>query len=440
VVGKRCVAVLLGLVLTAPAPVAAEAPLTVLGDSIGEGVQSADASFRTQPSGYASLLARELGASLRLPLIVSGPLGVVGETRLRFRLLPFVRSANLAVSGADVGSVLRGRADARSTDGVDSETDLVLFPRRGSQIEIAESMAAPLAVCWVGNNDVLGAALTFDRLDGSQMTPVQAFERDFAELTARLDAASAQVVLANVPDVTEIGFLLDREDLVRFLGADFGLPQGDLTSIVVMFLIRLGLDDGSLVRNPDFVLDAEEQARIRDRVRAFNRIIEAQAAAIGAPVVNVHGLFERAAADPPVVAGVEVTPRYLGGLFSLDGVHPSNFAHALLADAFIATMNAELGSDIALIARTELRRIFLTDPFVDKDGDGRVPGRPLAGLLETLGPVLGVSGDLDDTFQEGPAEPRAEALQRLRELGREGVMALFRRALAGSFYAADASP
>jgi hypothetical protein len=33
---------------------------------------------------------------------------------------------------------------------------------------------------------------------------------------------------------------------------------------------------------------------------------------------------------------------------------------------------------------------------VDKDGDGRVTGRPGAGLLETLSPLLGFSGDLND--------------------------------------------
>jgi hypothetical protein len=41
--------------------------------------------------------------------------------------------------------------------------------------------------------------------------------------------------------------------------------------------------------------------------------------------------------------------------------------------------------------------IILNDPFVDLDGDGRVRGRPGFGLLETLGPLLGISGDTDET-------------------------------------------
>jgi len=40
--------------------------------------------------------------------------------------------------------------------------------------------------------------------------------------------------------------------------------------------------------------------------------------------------------------------------------------------------------------------IFVTDPFVDKDGDGKVTGRFGTGLLETVGPFLGISGDAND--------------------------------------------
>jgi hypothetical protein len=50
--------------------------------------------------------------------------------------------------------------------------------------------------------------------------------------------------------------------------------------------------------------------------------------------------------------------------------------------------------------------VVLADPFVDKDGDGRVAGRPLRGLVETLAPFLGISGDRD----EGAPSPAAADL------------------------------
>ena len=38
-------------------------------------------------------------------------------------------------------------------------------------------------------------------------------------------------------------------------------------------------------------------------------------------------------------------------------------------------------------------QIFNHDPFIDFNGNGIVPGRPGTGMLETLGPILGISGD-----------------------------------------------
>jgi len=367
-----------------------------MGDSIGEGVQSADASLRTQPFSYLKLLARQIRVSFSLPLIKSGPLGVVGDTSNRSRLVPSLAASNLAVAGADVSALLNERADAVSENEIDSETDLVLFPRRASQIEIAESAEAPFIVCWVGGNDVLPAIISFDQLDASQMTSVQEFSANFKEIVQRLNLLRRPVVFANIQDVTQIGFLVDRQDLIRFLGSDFGLAQGDFTSIVVMLLIRLGLDDGSLLRNPDFILDAREVKVIQQRIEIFNQIIRDTVAPIGMPVVDVKARFDAIVVDPPVFRGVALTPRFLGGLLSLDGVHPSNIGHALLANAFIETINTHFQTDIPPIPRKALKSIFLTDPFVDKDGDGRVRGRFGAGLLETLGPLLGISGDVDD--------------------------------------------
>jgi hypothetical protein len=70
----------------------------------------------------------------------------------------------------------------------------------------------------------------------------------------------------------------------------------------------------------------------------------------------------------------------------------------MVANAFIETINTHYQKNIPLISQEELESIFLYDPFIDKDGDLVVRGRPFAGLLETLGPFLGISGDFDDTI------------------------------------------
>lgn len=375
---------------------AQEVVMVGMGDSIGEGVQSADANLRTQPYSYLNFIAGQMGIHFPLPLIRSSPVGVIGDTTFRSRVWPHVRGLNLSVSGADVNSLLYEGADALNEGQIDSETDLVLFPRLGSQMEVGESIGAPLAVCWIGNNDVLSAALSFDELDASQMTSEDEFKRDFWDIAERLGTLGGDVVFANIPDVTNIGFLIDRQDLIRFLGDDFDFPEGYYTSIVVMLLIRLGLDDGNLLKNPDFVLDAGEVEKMQGRIEAFNAIIEEAASSIGAPVVDINALFDDANETPPTFFGIPVTPRFLGGIFSLDGVHPSNIGHAVAANAFIETINSHFTIDIPPISQGELELIFLGDPSQDKDGDCRVSGRFGAGLLETLGPLLGISGDKND--------------------------------------------
>src|SRR2546428_528707 len=111
-------------------------PYLALGDSLGEGVQSADSTYRTQPFGYPNRIAGQLRVSFPLPLIKGGAFTVVGSVRGRTRVDPTVEGSNLAVAGADSTSILNDRAGTP----IDRETDLVLLPRIGSQVEIAESL------------------------------------------------------------------------------------------------------------------------------------------------------------------------------------------------------------------------------------------------------------------------------------------------------------
>lgn len=372
-------------------PTAAAVPVMIgMGDSIGEAVQSADANLLTQPNSYLNLIAAQIGTPFALPLIQSGPFGFVGVTTNRSRVDPTVLGDNLAVSGADASSILFDRADAV----IDSETDLVLSPRTGSQIEIAESLNPPLIICWIGNNDVLGAIIAFNQLDASQMTPATQFAASYTQLIQRLAALDSKVVVANIPDVTHIAYLVNRDDLIRFLGNDFGLPEGSYTSVVAMLMIKIGLKDPSILQDPNWVLSPGEVQTIQARLQTFNAIIAARAADAGMPVVDVNTLLNTVSNNPPIIGGVALTTRYLGGMFSLDGVHPSNIGHAVLANAFIQRTDAFYHSSIPPLTGTQLVQIFYADPFVDFDGDLKVQGRPFAGLLETLGPTLGISGDL----------------------------------------------
>jgi len=80
-----------------------------LGDSIGEGVQSADANLKTQPYSFIHLISLLAGAPVPLPYIQGGLLSSVDSLDGRTRLAPSTQGLNLAISGADLESLLTGR-------------------------------------------------------------------------------------------------------------------------------------------------------------------------------------------------------------------------------------------------------------------------------------------------------------------------------------------
>lgn len=373
-------------------------PFVGMGDSIGEGVQSADANYATQPYSFLNLMAWRMGAPFPQPYIQTGLFASVSSLDGRARIDPGVQGRNLAVSGADVGSLLRDRADALSPGEINSETDLVLFPRLGSQMEIAEQLQPQVVACWIGNNDALGAVLAYDHLDASQLTPVDQFEADFTEIVTRLGNVGAKAVFGTIPDVTRIAYLIDRTDLIRFFGTDHGLPEGSWTTLPTLMGLLFGTVEPAILQQPNYVLDSVERAAISDRIAAFNAIIRRVATEHGMAVADTAWMFDALGANPPVIAGLTISTRYLGGLFSLDGVHPSNFGQAIAAFVFINALNAHYGLNIPQLDGDALFSLFLNDPFIDKDGDGRVAGRFGFGLLETLASLTGISGDANDAI------------------------------------------
>ncbi|HTQ79055.1 MAG TPA: hypothetical protein VMM92_03600, partial [Thermoanaerobaculia bacterium] len=95
------------------------------------------------------------------------------------------------------------------------------------------------------------------------------------------------------------------------------------------------------------VLDAAETAKIQDRINNFNAIIAQAASDAGAALVDVNALFRGIAAEGLDIGGIVYTNSFLtGGLFSLDGVHPTPFGYAYTANAFIDAINAKFSARI----------------------------------------------------------------------------------------------
>jgi hypothetical protein len=392
----RCFALTLAVLLLGLAPAAragaARADLSrlvVVGDSLSAGFQNGSLLAEQQAHGYASLVAGQAGVDLPLPeiaypgipnvltLVDPGPPPLIVEAAgvSTGRIDPQIQPFDLAVPAARVADALAARPDFPLGD----LTDLILgLPGllggvSRSQVEWAEALQPTTILVWIGNVDVLGAALAGD---ASVLTPVTEFEASYAELMRRLAATGATVVAGNIPDVTAIAFLTSAESLAELIGLPLdvigpvlGIGAGDFVLPEAVAEIATQGITGPLPAN--LVLDADEVTQIQRAVHAFNKIIEKHAKANGAAVVDVHDLLEVAGKRGLVVGSHRLTTDFLGGLFSLDGIHPTNTGYAILANEFIETLNSRFD---ARIPEVDEQEVLQTDPLVfgeDADQHGR---------------------------------------------------------------------
>jgi phospholipase/lecithinase/hemolysin len=384
--GLRVPVLLLFLLLTAAIPAWAQkadlSRLVVVGDSLSAGFQNGSLLDSQQPHGYASLIAEQAGVNLPLPLIASpgipnvlvllnpGPPPVIvrapGASAGRDN--PFVQAMNLAVPGQTVQDALSLRPDFP----IDSLTDLVLgLPGllsgvSRSQVEWAEALAPTTILLWIGSNDELNAVFA---ADPAFMTPVAAFQAAYAQVIDRLAATGATLVVANIPDATAVPFLTSSEDVAARIGAPLeaigpvlGIGPGGFVTPDAFPLIQAiltGVSPGPLPGN--VVLDVGEVATIRATTDAYNAFIAAKAQEKGAALVDIHALINRFRDHGLVVGGQRLTTAFLGGLTSLDGIHPTNTVYAVIANKFIRALNREFDTDIEPVS---VVRIKQDDPLV----------------------------------------------------------------------------
>ncbi|HEX9252612.1 MAG TPA: SGNH/GDSL hydrolase family protein [Ignavibacteriaceae bacterium] len=139
---------------------------------------------------------------------------------------------------------------------------------------------------------------------------------------------------------------------------------------------------------PDaFVLDSDEITTSNNAVSSFNSTIAALAGANGYGLVDINTKFNQfRAADftgGTVINGLTFKTTYVsGGLFSLDGVHPSSQAHGIVANEFIKVINTKYGANIPLVdVSTIPGSIYFTGKVSYKDGYPVIPKNAFDHLL-----------------------------------------------------------
>ncbi len=365
--------------------------LVVVGDSLGAGFQNFslyDSNSVAPPGGqthgFAALIAHQANVSLNLPLIkYPGILPVLtlqpdGEiTRAPgygARESPG-QTLNLSVPGFDVLDVLVHSVNLPTLTPDDFEDTLAVEildpslltpkpslgcgvkpgPKKGEVLFSTALCAIELRpttiLVSVGSGDAL-QSLT----QGSHPTDPKKFREYYNILLDALsDYTHAKIVVSNIPNVADVPFLVSYPEFVARCGA---LPVGaGPMDYVVPNLAAPTFDicTNYVVRPAALIAQAETA------VHDYNATISRAAARSGAVVVDVNKLFAHISKHGYDVAGHHLTTQYLGGIFSLDAVHPTNTGYAIIANAFIDRMNCELHTDIPPV---NIEEVAESDPLI----------------------------------------------------------------------------
>lgn len=258
------------------------------------------------------------------------------------------------------------------------------------------------------------------------------FRTSLNESVSRLlNETSAEIAMLNIPDVTVIPYLMQVGEKVGPLPYQVVLPNGtDVTARLENWVVpstirgeghdgrtdfpagsRIGLKDmlvkfvqsGEIFNLDEFearldeaarkgmftedeVLTPDELSKVQTRITQFNDLLRQTAASNPRfHLVDVNALLATAKAQgmplrgtgdevmvTNVATGIQDSRGYQG-IFSYDGMHPSNVGHAVIANAVMDKLRVDLGNDPRFDAITKApeideREVLRTDPRNNKHG------------------------------------------------------------------------
>ena len=376
--------------LISPSPELEEdlfARYVALGNSITAGFQSEGINEETQMESYAALLAGQMGTRYDAPLLnLPGcPAPLVNPiTRERvggatpadcgLRATPVPRFLNnVAVPGAAALDLT-----ANLGPGTSANPLTTLFLGGRTQVEAALDADPTFVSVWMGNNDVLGAAI-LGIVTEDNVTSVSSFQSRVVRALDALEAGGVQGgVLIGVADVTLIPHLTPG---VAFWSAaqqgllpptfqvaptcapaaqggvgestlvPFGFGFGDL-----FLRAQVGLPVALNCATAPRVLSPQEIGILTQAVTGYNEVLAAQAQARGWAFFDPNPTFRELREDGliPFFPDLLNPTALFGPIFSLDGVHPSAAAHRLVTNELIRVINGVYGTSLTPLDMPEL--------------------------------------------------------------------------------------
>ena len=367
-----------------------------LGNSITAGYQSGGINDSTQKRSYAVLLAAQMGTRFAYPSLGNpGCPPPVDTFTTQHRVTPtgfpvstssscYLRGNTVAIlNNVAVPGATSFDPDAPSTTLTPSANLLTqLFLGGKNQVQRAREANPTFATMWIGNNDVLPAAVTglLTAVAGISpgVTPQATFQTNYDKLVTDLTTGNTNLkgVLIGVVNVANAPILFTGRALQnpQFVGAlsqaagktitvdptTCTATTNSLISFQIVAAIRANQHPASIAceKSPQqtfplfgdiFVLDSQELATLATAVTAYNTYISGKAQAIGFGYLNPNQALDSLKALGQIVP---TGPNFLaptapfGKWISLDGAHPSSAAHVLLTNYLVDVINTKYAATL----------------------------------------------------------------------------------------------
>jgi lysophospholipase L1-like esterase len=351
------------------------------GNSITAGFESGGINDSTQRQSFAALVAGQMDVTFDLTLLARPgcppPLtNIFTGATVGDPAAPLCSSLstpapvgvhNVAVPGARVVDIFSNNAPGGGTNQL---TALLLGG--STQLQAARVSQPTFITVWIGNNEVLSAALTGT---AAAATPAAVFAERYGDMVDSLETLAVQgALLIGVVNVSRIPAL--SPGAAWFLAAAQGaLPPtfavdpncapaaggGVGDAVLVPFLYGFGELFARAASGASVTLDCVEDApvltggevtHLSGLVEAYNAVIAGEAAARGWAYLDPNPVLDslHAAGEIPLFPAAPPNPDAetapFGPWLSRDGVHPSARAHRLIAHHVIDAINRQYDTAI----------------------------------------------------------------------------------------------
>ena len=362
-----------------------------LGNSLTAGYQSGGIDDSTQQRSYAALLAQAMKTRYAYASLAGSgcPPPIVNfQTQARLAngtaATCSLRNPNTAVALNNVAVPGATSLDPFSVSTSASNTLTTLFLGGKTQVAKAADANPTFISAWIGNNDVLGAALSGILVPtagvSAGVTSQSAFTTNYTAMVSGLKAIPTVkgailigvLNVAGVPALFPVAALQNpafKAGFDQFAGGTttilpncLSAPGNQaLVSISILAQMRSGAHPlvigcaknsipGTLVGDI-FILDTSEQASLAATVAGYNATIQAAATTNGWAYYDPNPLL--VTLKTPGTGCINIVPDLanatapFGACISLDGIHPTVVANRQITTALVTAINAKYGTAIS---------------------------------------------------------------------------------------------